>query len=68
LPIKLTPEDRRLFKAETAKAEPAEVMAVHDFIKGSPLSAADKKFCYAHIGKRCEKLLKNVVKHIKWGE
>lgn len=64
--VKLTPEDKRIFKAEIKKANPIEVLIVAEFIEAAPLSAKDKKFCISCIGKRCEKLLRNVVENFSF--
>ncbi|MTI82604.1 MAG: hypothetical protein FH756_01635 [Firmicutes bacterium] len=64
--VKLTSEDKQKFKTETKKLDPVETLAVARFIDEAPLSAADKKFCKSHIGKRCERLLKNVAHKGCW--
>lgn len=62
--IKLTPEDKAKFKEAMRSASPVEALAVAAFIDGCPhFSAADMKFMRSCIGKRCEQLLRNVVKN-----
>jgi hypothetical protein len=62
--IKLTPEDKAQFKAAMRSASPVEVLAMAAFIDGCPrFSAADMQFMRSCIGKRCERLLRNVVKN-----
>lgn len=62
--VKLTAEDKKKFKVEIKKLNPAEVLEVARLINNSTsLSVADKKFCTAHIGMRCERFLRNVVKN-----
>jgi hypothetical protein len=58
--------DKRKFKTEIKNLNPAEVLAVARFIEIAPFSAADKRFCLSHIGKRCERLLRNVAKNISF--
>jgi hypothetical protein len=62
--VKLTIEDKKKFKVEIKILNPAEVLEVARLINNSPsLSVADKQFCATHIGMRCERFLRNVVKN-----
>ena len=62
--VKLTPEDRAQFKEAIRSATPVEVLAVAEFIEGCGcFSEADMKFMRSCLGKRCERLLRNVVEN-----
>ena len=64
--VNLTDEDKKKFKSEIRNCNPVEVLAVSKFIESSPLQLSDKKFCFGHIGKRCERLLRNVAEYQSW--
>ena len=64
--IRLTDDDKKLFKSEIKNAGPIEVLEVSNFIENSQLFSKDKDFCFTFIGIRCEKLLKNVVNNNDW--
>lgn len=61
--VKLTSEDKKKFKEEIKNLNPDEVLEIARLINNSTsLSVVDKKFCDTHIGMRCERLLRNVVR------
>jgi hypothetical protein len=62
----LTAEAKKLFVFEAKQMNPAEVLIVHEIIQKSSLSAVDKKFCISHIGRRAERLLRNVALYQDW--
>ena len=60
----ITNNDKIIFKLEIKKANPIKLLAITKFIENSSLlPPTDKFFYFTHIGMRCDKLLKNVVKN-----
>ncbi len=62
----LSDEDKKKFKSGIRNCNPVEILAVSKIIQNSSLSPNDKKFCFTHIGIRCERLLRNVAKYQSW--
>ncbi len=68
-PIKLTPEDRKKFQEGCKTMNPAEILALAEFIGRSGLfTDKDLRFMKSCIGKRCERLLRNVVKNFSFDD
>lgn len=66
--VKLTPEDKRLFREAAAAAGPAETLAVYRFIsdRKDKFAKADWKYMCSCLGRRSEHLLRNVVNNLSW--
>lgn len=68
--IKLSAEDKSKFREEIKKANPIEILKVKAFIDTykTKFDKEDIKFMISCIGKRCDKLLKNVVNNINFND
>lgn len=68
-PIKLTPEDRKKFQEGCKSMNPAEILALSDFIERSRrFTEKDLRFMWSCIGKRCEKMLRNAVQRFSFDD
>ena len=66
--VNLSKEDKEKFSSEIQKAKPDELLLVIDFIQDHNEKFTDKdlKFMHSHIGRRAERLLRNVVKNFSF--
>jgi hypothetical protein len=60
--VKLTLEDKEKYKTEIKTASLKELWVLAMFIKEAPLTKADKKFCFTHLGIRFERVLRDIIK------
>ena len=62
--VNLTKEDKLKFASEISNAKPHELLTVISFVQEhkEKFTEKDLKFIHSHIGRRAERLLRNVVK------
>lgn len=66
--VKMTKEDREYFANGMKTANPVELLAVIAFVEDHKdrMDQADLKFIHSHMGRRAEKLLRNVVENFSF--
>ena len=66
--VTLSKEDKSKFASEILIAKPDELLQVIAFIEAykQKFTEKDLKFMHSHIGRRAEKLLRNVVKNFSF--
>lgn len=66
--VRLSPEDRIRFSTEIKTASPVELLTVVSFLEEfkQKFSPEDLRFMYSHMGRRAERLLRNVVQYQDW--
>lgn len=66
--IKMTKEDRAYFAAGMKTANPIEFLVAAAFVKDNEavFDKADLKFMHSHMGRRAERLLRNVVNNFSF--
>lgn len=66
--MKMTKEDREKFASGIRTANPAELLAVIAFVEGHKdrMDPADLKFIHSRMGRRAERLLRNVVENLSF--
>lgn len=66
--VNLSKEDKSKFASEMRTAKPHELLEVNAFIEEhkAKFTEKDLKFMYSHIGRRAERLLRNVVKNFSF--
>lgn len=66
--VRMTPEDKRLFREAAAAAGPLEILAVWGFLTDhkEKITKADWKYMCSCLGRRSERLLRNVVNNLSW--
>lgn len=68
--VTLTAEDKKAFKEGCRTANPAEILTVAAFVNDNADRFAEKdlRFMRSQIGRRCERLLRNVVKNFSFDD
>lgn len=68
--VTLTAEDRRMFGTACRTAGPRELLTVDAFVNdhADRFSRADLRFMRSNIGRRCERLLRNVAANGSWDD
>ena len=68
--VKLSQEDKSRFASEILTAKPHELLQVIAFIEDYKNKFTDKdlKFMHSHIGRRAERLLRNVTKNFSFDD
>lgn len=66
--VHLSREDKARFSAEIKAATPEELLMVISFLEDfkKMFSPEDLRFMNSHIGRRAERLLRNVVEYQDW--
>lgn len=66
--VKLTKEDKEKFAEAAKTADPIEWLEIAHFLddQKEKFSIADWKFMWSHLGRRGEKLLKNVARNFSF--
>lgn len=64
----MTKEDRAYFAAGMKTANPIEFLVVVAFVKENEaiFNKADLKFMHSHMGRRAERLLRNVIENFSY--
>ena len=68
--VKLTKEDKEKFAREAKTLDPLEFLTISRFINdyGARFTKADLKFFNSHLGRRAERLLRNVVENFSFDD
>lgn len=66
--VKMTKEDREYFETGIKTANPVELLTVIAFVEDHKdrMAPADLKFIHSRIGRRAERLLRNVVENLSF--
>lgn len=66
--VKLTKEDKEKFAEAAKTADPIEWLEIAHFLEDQKekFTQSDWKFMWSHLGRRGEKLLKNVVRNFSF--
>lgn len=69
-PIKLTPEDKKKFQEGCKTMNPAEILELSNFMerRSGMFTEKDLRFMRSCIGRRCERLLRNVVQNFSFDD
>ena len=68
--VKLTKEDKEKFAREAKTLDPLEFLALSRFINDykARFTKADLKFLNSNLGRRAERLLRNVIENFSFNE